>query len=57
MNPALTLPVFGPALPEIILAVGALVLVLVGAFRGERSPACHVPGALAPPRGGLAAVC
>ena len=30
-------PHFGPALPEIILAIGALVLVLVGAFRGERS--------------------
>ena len=28
---------FGPAIPEIILAVGVLVLVLVGAFRGEGS--------------------
>jgi NADH-quinone oxidoreductase subunit N len=37
MNPALTIPVFGPALPEIVLAAGALVLVLVGAFRGTRS--------------------
>ena len=37
MNPAFAVPAFGPALPEIILAVGALVLVLVGAFRGERS--------------------
>src|SRR5215218_7387727 len=37
MNPALTIPVLGPALPEIILAVGVLVLVLFGAFRGERS--------------------
>ena len=36
MNPA-SLPAFGPALPEIILAVGALGLVLIGAFRGERS--------------------
>jgi NADH-quinone oxidoreductase subunit N len=37
MNSVLTAPAFGPALPEIVLAVGALVLVLVGAFRGERS--------------------
>ncbi len=31
------LPDFLPALPEIILAVGAMVLLLVGAFGGERS--------------------
>jgi NADH-quinone oxidoreductase subunit N len=37
MDPALALPLFGPALPEIILAAGALALVLFGAFRGERS--------------------
>ena len=37
MNPALTIPAFGPVLPEIILAAGVLVLVLFGAFRGERS--------------------
>ncbi|HEX8662643.1 MAG TPA: NADH-quinone oxidoreductase subunit NuoN [Beijerinckiaceae bacterium] len=38
MNPALlAAPAFGPALPEILLAAGALVLVLVGAYRGERS--------------------
>jgi NADH-quinone oxidoreductase subunit N len=37
MNPALTIPAFGPVLPEIILAAGALVLVLFGAIRGERS--------------------
>ncbi|GEO13587.1 NADH-quinone oxidoreductase subunit NuoN [Microvirga aerophila] len=37
MNPAFAIPAFGPALPEIILAVGVLVLVLFGAFRGERS--------------------
>jgi NADH-quinone oxidoreductase subunit N len=37
MNAVLTAPAFGPALPEIVLAFGALVLVLVGAFRGERS--------------------
>ncbi len=30
---ASTLPAFGPALPEIALAVGALLLLLVGAFR------------------------
>lgn len=37
MNPAFAIPAFGPALPEIILAVGVLVLVLFGAIRGERS--------------------
>ncbi|HEY8381671.1 MAG TPA: NADH-quinone oxidoreductase subunit NuoN [Microvirga sp.] len=37
MNPALAVPVFAPALPEIILAAGVLALVLFGAFRGERS--------------------
>jgi NADH-quinone oxidoreductase subunit N len=37
MIPAFTAPLFSPALPEIILTVGALVLVLVGAIQGERS--------------------
>ncbi|MGO4386205.1 NADH-quinone oxidoreductase subunit NuoN [Microvirga sp. 2YAF29] len=37
MNTALTIPAFGPVLPEIILAAGALVLILFGAIRGERS--------------------
>jgi NADH-quinone oxidoreductase subunit N len=32
-----TLAQFAPALPEIFLAVGALALVLIGAFRGEKS--------------------
>ena len=32
MNPTSPPPAFGPALPEIVLAVGALVLVLVGAY-------------------------
>jgi NADH-quinone oxidoreductase subunit N len=36
MNPALTTPAFGPMLPEILMAAGVLVLVLFGAFRGER---------------------
>jgi NADH-quinone oxidoreductase subunit N len=39
MNPIVTAPAFGPALPEIILAVGVLMLILFGAFRGERSAA------------------
>ena len=47
MNPALTIPVFGPALPEIILAVGVLVLILFGAYRGERSSDAVNLGALA----------
>jgi NADH-quinone oxidoreductase subunit N len=47
MNPLDTVPDFGPALPEIILAAGALVLVLVGAYRGERSSGLVNMGALA----------
>src|SRR5829696_7972551 len=47
MNPLDIVPDFGPALPEIILATGALVLVLVGAFRGERSSGLVNMGALA----------
>src|SRR5687767_15714228 len=47
MNQALTLPAFGPALPEIILAVGALGLVLFGASRGERSTELVTTAALA----------
>src|SRR4051794_8148874 len=37
MNPAFTAPLLRPALPEIILALGAMALVLIGAYRGERS--------------------
>ena len=33
----MTLPALGPALPEIILAIGAIVMVLIGAIQGERS--------------------
>ncbi len=33
----MALPALGPALPEIILAIGAIVMVLVGAIQGERS--------------------
>jgi NADH-quinone oxidoreductase subunit N len=47
MNPLNIVPDFGPALPEIILAAGALILVLVGAFRGERSSGLVNMGALA----------
>ena len=36
MNPAFTIPAFGPVLPEILMAAGALVMVLFGAIRGER---------------------
>ena len=35
--PEASLPVISPALPEIILAVGAMVLLLVGAFSSERA--------------------
>ncbi|HEX8417790.1 MAG TPA: NADH-quinone oxidoreductase subunit NuoN [Methylobacterium sp.] len=38
MNAAeIVLPALWPALPELILSVGVLVLILYGAFRGERS--------------------
>jgi NADH-quinone oxidoreductase subunit N len=47
MNPALTIPVMGPALPEILLAAGVLVLILIGAFRGDRSSDFMNVGALA----------
>ncbi len=44
-------PGLRPGLPEIILAAGALVLVLVGAYRGERlDPARQPPGAGSPRR-------
>lgn len=43
MNSPLHLPAFGPALPEIILAVGALLLVLVGVF-SKRRAFCNVTG-------------
>ena len=33
----MALPALGPALPEIILALGAIAMVLVGAIRGERA--------------------
>ncbi|KQU50900.1 NADH:ubiquinone oxidoreductase subunit N [Bosea sp. Leaf344] len=33
----MTVPALGPALPEIILALGAIAMVLVGAIRGERA--------------------
>jgi NADH-quinone oxidoreductase subunit N len=46
MNPIVTAPAFGPALPEIILAVGVLMLILFGAFRGERSAALVTIGSL-----------
>ncbi len=35
MNPAVEVPDLAPALPEIVLAVGALFLLMVGAFRGN----------------------
>jgi NADH-quinone oxidoreductase subunit N len=35
MNPAAELPTLLPALPELVLAIGAMVLLMIGAFRGE----------------------
>jgi NADH-quinone oxidoreductase subunit N len=40
-------PAFGPALPEILMAVGTLLLVLWGAIRGERTTGQVTIGALA----------
>ena len=37
MNEALDLPALAPALPEIVLALGALVLLMIGAYRGEQA--------------------
>jgi NADH-quinone oxidoreductase subunit N len=35
--PTLALPILTPALPEILLACGAMALLLIGVFRGEGS--------------------
>src|SRR5579863_2978346 len=35
MNPAAELPTLLPALPELVLAIGAMTLLMLGAFRGE----------------------
>jgi NADH-quinone oxidoreductase subunit N len=37
MNPVTELPALTPVLPEIVLAVGALALLLIGVFRGNES--------------------
>ena len=37
MTPIITMPAFGPALPEILLAIGAMGILMLGVFRGERS--------------------
>jgi NADH-quinone oxidoreductase subunit N len=47
MHNLFTASAFGPAIPEIILSIGVLVLVLVGAFRGERSTNLVTAGAFA----------
>jgi NADH-quinone oxidoreductase subunit N len=43
---AVALPAFAPALPEILLAAGALVLVLIGAAKGDRATPAIQVGAL-----------
>jgi NADH-quinone oxidoreductase subunit N len=45
--PIFAVPQMWPALPEILLAIGALALVLFGALRGDRSPGLVQAGALA----------
>jgi NADH-quinone oxidoreductase subunit N len=37
MPETLEVPALLPALPEIVLVVGAMLLLMVGAFRGERA--------------------
>src|ERR1700680_4730554 len=37
MNDVVALPALLPALPEIVLAVGAMALLMLGAFRGEHT--------------------
>ena len=37
MTETVEIPALLPALPEIVLAVGAMVLLMVGAFRGEQA--------------------
>src|SRR5712691_4926032 len=37
MTETLEVPALVPALPEIVLAIGAMLLLMVGAFRGERA--------------------
>ncbi len=37
MNEALQLPYLVPVLPEIVLAVGAMLLLMIGAYGGEQS--------------------
>ncbi len=37
MNPAIPIPDLWPAAPEMLLAAGAMALLMVGAFRGDRS--------------------
>ena len=40
-------PALLPALPEIVLALGAMVLLMVGAFRGERATRMNSLGSMA----------
>src|SRR6266478_5298540 len=37
MTETVEIPALLPALPEIVLAIGAMLLLMVGAFRGERA--------------------
>ncbi len=46
MNPAIPVPDLLPALPEIVLAAGAMVLLMVGAFGGRRADSVVNAGAI-----------
>ena len=46
MNSTAQLPALLPALPELILAGGAMLLLMFGAYRGERSAPAVALGAI-----------
>jgi NADH-quinone oxidoreductase subunit N len=46
MTSAFVMPALGPALPELILAVGVLALILFGALKGEKSYAAVTMGSV-----------
>ena len=54
-NQMATLPDLMPAMPEILLALGALVLLLIGVFAGERAAGAVLAGTEAAIRHGAAA--
>ena len=56
MNSTAQMPALLPALPELVLAGGAMLLLMVGAFRGERSAPLVALGAIMLLIAGIAAI-